>query len=205
MESLALNKSSLKTERDRLKTFQRFLPSLDLKRQQLMVEFKSAQRVLSATRREMEEQIALLEGLLALLGSTTMDLSGYVKVRAVELGKANVVGVRLPVLHGVEFSVEEYSTLAKPYWVDTLVEYLQKVSTLRIREQVDRERVARMDEAVRKITQRVNLFEKVLIPTAQKNIHRICIYLGDAERAAVVRSKIVKAKRQQKVSQLEQR
>ena len=205
MESLALNKSSLKTERDRLKTFQRFLPSLDLKRQQLMVEFKSAQRVLSATRREMEEQIALLEGLLALLGSTTMDLSGYVKVRAVELAKANVVGVRLPVLRGVEFSVEEYSTLAKPYWVDALVEYLQKVSTLRIREQVDRERVDRMDEAVRKITQRVNLFEKVLIPTAQKNIHRICIYLGDAERAAVVRSKIVKAKRQQKVSQLEQR
>ena len=205
MESLALNKSSLKTERDRLKTFQRFLPSLDLKRQQLMVEFKSAQKVLIATRREIEEQIASLEGLLALLGSTTMDLSGYVKVRAVELGKENVIGVRLPVLRGVEFGVEEYSTLAKPYWVDTLVEYLQKVSTLRIREQVDRERVARMDEAVRKITQRVNLFEKVLIPTAQKNIHRICIYLGDADRAAVVRSKIVKAKRQQKVRQLEHR
>lgn len=205
MESLALNKSSLKTERDRLKTFQRFLPSLDLKRQQLMVEFKSTQRVLAATRREIEEQIASLEGLLALLGSTTMDLSGYVKVRAVELGKENVIGVRLPVLRGVEFAVEEYSTLAKPYWVDTLVEYLQKVSRLRIREQIDRERVARMDEAVRKITQRVNLFEKVLIPTAQKNIHRICIYLGDADRAAVVRSKIVKAKRQQKVSELEHR
>ena len=77
------------------------------------------------------------------------------------------------------------------------------MSTLRIREQIDRERVARLDEAVRKITQRVNLFEKVLIPTTRDNIHRIRIHLADAERAAVVRSKIVKAKRQQKVRELE--
>ncbi len=205
METLSLNKSSLKVERDRLKTFQRFLPSLDLKRQQLMVEFKHAQRVLEATREEINELMASLEGLLELLGATTMDLSNYVKVRAVVIDEENMVGVRLPVLRDVECGVEEYSTLAKPFWVDTLVEYLQKMSTLRIREQVEQERVSRLDEAVRKITQRVNLFEKVLIPTAQKNIHRICIYLGDAERAGVVRSKLVKAKRQRKVSQLEHR
>jgi V/A-type H+-transporting ATPase subunit D len=60
-----------------------------------------------------------------------------------------------------------------------------------------------LGEAVRKITQRVNLFEKVLIPTTEKNILRIRIYLGDAERAAVVRSKIVKTKRQQKSSRRE--
>jgi len=200
MESLTLNKSSLKIERDRLRTFQRFLPSLDLKRQQLMVEFKKSQRTLKATQREMEEQIASLEGLLALLGSMTMELPNYVKVRSITVEEENVVGVKLPVLRDVEYGVEEYSTLARPFWVDTLVEYLQEMCKLRIREQVDRERVRQLDDAVRKITQRVNLFEKVLIPTAQKNIHRICIFLGDAERAAVVRSKIVKAKRQRKTS-----
>jgi len=200
MESLTLNKSSLKIERDRMRTYQRFLPSLDLKRQQLRVEFKKSQRVLKATQQEIEEQNTSLEGLLALLGSMTMELPNYVKVRSITIEEENVVGVKLPVLRGVEYGVEEYSTLAKPFWVDTLVEYLQKMSTLRIQEQVDRERVRQLDDAVRKITQRVNLFEKVLIPTAKKNIHRICIFLGDAERAAVVRSKIVKAKRQRKAS-----
>jgi V/A-type H+-transporting ATPase subunit D len=203
MGTLALNKSSLKTERDRLETYERFLPSLDLKRQQLLAEFKGAEAALAARRREIEELMTTLEGLRALLGSTTMDLSNYVRVRAVEVGEENVIGVRLPVLSRVEFHLEEYSTLAKPFWVDTLVEYLQKVSELRVREQVEEERVRRLDEAVRKITQRVNLFEKVLIPTARKNILRIRIYLGDAERAAVVRSKIVKVKRQQKASQRE--
>ena len=201
MARLALNKSSLKTERDRLATYRRFLPSLDLKRQQLLVELKNAERALAARRREIEEMIASLEGMLALVGASTMDLSGYVRVRAVELGEENVIGARLPVVSRTEFALEEYSTLAKPFWVDTLVEYLQKASTLRIHEQVEKERFRRLDEAVRKITQRVNLFEKVLIPTAEKNILRIRIYLGDAERAAVVRSKIVKAKRQQKATE----
>lgn len=201
MSTLALNKSSLKSERDRLKTFQRFLPSLDLKRRQLMVEFKNAERTLEVTRREVDEFAASLDGLLPLLGATAMDLSGYVKVRSVVIGEENVLGVRLPVLGDIEFGVEEYSTLAKPFWVDTLVDCVQQMSQLRIREQVHRERVTRLNEAVRRITQRVNLFEKVLIPAAQKNIHRIHIYMADAERAAVVRSKIVKAKHQREAKQ----
>jgi V/A-type H+-transporting ATPase subunit D len=44
------------------------------------------------------------------------------------------------------------------------------------------------------VTQRVNLFEKVLIPRARKSIQRIRVYLSDEERAAVVRSKIAKRK-----------
>lgn len=195
MGTLALNKSSLKTERDRLKTFQRFLPSLDLKRQQLMVEFKCAERTLETTRREIDKCVVSLEGLLPLLGATNMDLFGYVRVETVVIGEENILGIRLPVLQDIEFGVEEYSTLAKPFWVDTLIDSTRQMSALRIREQVHRERVTRLDDAVRLITQRVNLFEKVLIPTAQKNIHRIHIYMADAERAAVVRSKIVKAKR----------
>jgi V/A-type H+-transporting ATPase subunit D len=200
MGTLALNKSSLKTERDRLKTFQRFLPSLDLKRQQLMVEFKKAERALGATRREIDQFVASLEGLLSLLGATAMDLSGYLELRAVVIGEENVLGIRLPVLHDIEFGGQEYSTFAKPFWVDTLMDCVQQMSALRIREQIHWERVTRLNVAVRRITQRVNLFEKVLIPTARKSIHRIGIYLADAERAAVVRSKIVKAKHQREAS-----
>jgi V/A-type H+-transporting ATPase subunit D len=35
-----------------------------------------------------------------------------------------------------------------------------------------------------------------VIPTAKRNIQRIQIFLGDAERAAVVRSKLAKAKQE---------
>jgi V/A-type H+-transporting ATPase subunit D len=63
-----------------------------------------------------------------------------------------------------------------------------------VRHQVERRRLALLDEAVRTITQRFNLFDQVLIPRTRANIKRIQIFLADGERAAVVRAKIAKAK-----------
>ncbi|KPK62430.1 MAG: ATP synthase subunit D, partial [Gemmatimonas sp. SG8_38_2] len=60
--------------------------------------------------------------------------------------------------------------------------------------QVAAERVRILQRAERRITQRVNLFEKILIPRTQKNILRIQIWLGDMERAAVVQAKLAKAR-----------
>ena len=91
--------------------------------------------------------------------------------------------------------VAEYSMLAKPHWVDMLVEQLKQMVEQKTRIEVAAERVRLIEQAERKITQRVNLFDKILIPTAKKNIKKIQIYLADAERAAVVRSKITKRKR----------
>ncbi len=80
--------------------------------------------------------------------------------------------------------------------MDVFVERLKEMITKRLVVKISEERVAKLDLAVRRITQRVNLFEKVLIPTARNNIQRIRIFLGDAERSAIVRSKIAKAMHQ---------
>ena len=114
------------------------------------------------------------------------------------MGRENIVGVKLPILEDVQFAIFKYSMLAKPHWVDTLVDKLQQTAKLRIEVQVAAERVRELELAVRHITQRVNLFEKILIPTAKKNIQRIQIFLGDAERSAVVRSKLAKRINQKK-------
>ncbi len=92
--------------------------------------------------------------------------------------------------------------LAKPHWVDTLVEQLKQMAEQKTRVQVAAERVRLLEQAVRKTTQRVNLFEIILIPTAKKNIKKIQIYLADAERAMVVTSKITKNIRQKQVAAL---
>ena len=56
------------------------------------------------------------------------------------------------------------------------------------------EQLACIEEELRTVTQRVNLFEKVKIPGAQENIRRINIYIGDQQTNSVGRSKIAKAK-----------
>jgi V/A-type H+/Na+-transporting ATPase subunit D len=70
--------------------------------------------------------------------------------------------------------------------------------------QVAERRIAALDAALTKVTQRVNLFEKVLTPEAKENIRRILVYLGDAERAAVVGAKLAKRKREEEAAALAQ-
>jgi V/A-type H+/Na+-transporting ATPase subunit D len=195
MATIALSKSSLQQQRDRLRLFERFLPSLELKRQQLTAEYKKAVQVLAEAERGAEQASRSLPALLPILGSVRMELSGLVRIRRIDVAEEDVLGLRLPTLRAVEFDTAAYSLLATPFWLDDLVTCLQDVATYRLRVQVYRERVARMQGAVRRVTQRVNLFEKVLIPDAKRNIARIQIFLSDVERAAVVTSKIAKGKR----------
>jgi len=195
MTRLALNKASLAHEIRQLKTFERYLPSLDKKRRQLTAERTREQAAMEHTRGAMQDLRAAVAARLPMLANREIDLSALVRVKAIRLGEENVVGTRLPQLEGVEVQVRDYGYLARPHWVDSLVEELTRMLELQVRLAVEQRRATRLDTALRKVTQRVNLFEKVLIPRARDNIRRIRIYLGDAERAAVVRSKIAKRKR----------
>ena len=197
MARLQLNKSSLARETRSLRTYEKFLPSLDLKRQQLMAERAAAERTLAQTRSRMERRRERVGEQFSMLANMDIDLTDMVTVREVELGAENVVGTRLPTLQVVHVEERPYALLAKPHWVDPVIAALREMLELRVREQVEVERLRLLDEAVSTITQRVNLFDKVLIPRAREHIKRIRIYLSDEEMAAVVRSKIAKRKRQE--------
>jgi V/A-type H+-transporting ATPase subunit D len=195
MARLALNKASLSKQTRQLNTFERFLPSLDLKRRQLMAERARERTAMARTRQASEELRETVAAQIPMLANREIDLSDLVKVKAVRLGERNVVGTRLPTLEGIDVQVREYGYLTKPHWVDRLVDELTRMLELQVQLAVQERRAALLEEAVRRVTQRVNLFEKVLIPRARANIKKIKIYLGDAERAAVVRSKLAKRKR----------
>lgn len=195
MAAIALSKSALQQQRNKLQLFQRFLPSLELKRQQLTAESKKALQVLAEAEKGADQASHSLTALLPILGSSSMKLSGLIRVQRVDVAEEDVLGLHLPTLRAVEFVTADYSLLATPFWMDALVTCLKDVVTYRIRLQVYRQRVTRLQGAVRRLAQRVNLFEKVLIPGAKQNIARIQIFLSDIARAAVVTSKIAKAKR----------
>jgi V/A-type H+-transporting ATPase subunit D len=194
MAKLKLSKSALQQERNQLKLYQRTLPSLDLKRRQLTVELAKARRELTEAEQAVDELESRIGEQLPMLANPDIQVSGLVAMTDFELGEENVVGVRLPVLERIHCTVADYSLLAKPAWVDVLVERLKDAAEQRTRVQVAAERVRILAHQEKRVTQRVNLFDKILIPTARRNIQRIQIYLGDAERAAVVRSKLAKAK-----------
>jgi V/A-type H+-transporting ATPase subunit D len=195
MARTSLSKSALSAQSRNLKTYERFLPSLDLKRKQLMAERNKSLEVEQDIVREMAELRRQVEKQLPMLANQNYRLKDVAVLRGVTVEQENLLGTTLPRLTGVDIQTLEYGYLTKPHWVDVLIELMSRMLELHATLAIQRRRNQLLDQAVRKVTQRVNLFDKVLIPRTRQQIRTIRIHLADAERAAVVRSKIAKAKR----------
>ncbi|PPC89287.1 MAG: V-type ATP synthase subunit D [Methylobacter sp.] len=195
MTRQSFSKAALHKEVAQLKRYQQFLPSLDLKRQQLIGQrYKVAARVA-----ELEQEIARQRQFVAenlpMMADQRITLEGLVSVSAIEIGHENNAGVNLPVLKRLDIASKPYSPYAKPHWVDQAVAYVKRMLELKIRLSVEQRRLEILQAAVKKVTQRVNFFDKIMIPRARQTIKKISIFLSDSERAGVVRAKITKQKR----------
>jgi V/A-type H+-transporting ATPase subunit D len=200
MARLSLTKASLTKQKRLLDTFKEVLPSLDLKRRQLSAERGKAKQLLAET----QAKLAAIEPEIAkeipMLSNELVDLQDVVKVTGVDLVEENVMGTRLPKINGVKIQVLDYALLGKPFWVDRLVELLKIALETQMQMQVARRRLELLNQAERTVTQRFNLFDKVLIPKTKANIKKIQIYLADAERAGVINSKLAKGKKEKEVA-----
>ncbi|MBE0468325.1 MAG: V-type ATP synthase subunit D [Methyloprofundus sp.] len=200
MARLAYSKSSLSKIGAQLKRYKKFLPSLDLKRQQLAAERKKAQLRLQQTELDIAQCYQQTAAMLPMLADKSIHMTDLVKLTQVEIGEENIVGVYVPILDKMVIEVRPYSLFTEPHWVDQLVVQLKVMMELKIRQQIDTQRVEILGQALKKVTQRVNLFDKVLIPQAQQDMRKIRIYLSDMDTAGVVRAKSTKQKRLREAS-----
>ncbi|CAK6692479.1 V-type ATP synthase subunit D [Synechococcus sp. CBW1107] len=200
MSRLSLTKASLSRQKGLLKTYHDVLPSLDLKRRQLSAEREAARHQLE----EAQTRAAAIEAEVGkscpMLAHERIDLSDLVTITAVHQQEENLMGTRLPKLQGVDFRVTDYGLLSRPFWVDAVVGWLQEALRNQLQLQVAEQRLELLRQAERKVTQRFNLFDRVLIPRTRSNIRQITIYLADAERAGVVNSKIAKRKKERDIA-----
>jgi V/A-type H+-transporting ATPase subunit D len=200
MARLSLTKASLTKQKKQLKAFEEVLPSLDLKRRQLSAERSKAKQMLAQTQKKLADLEGAIARELPMLSNQSVDLTDIVKVTGVDLVEENIVGTRLPKVNQVQIQVRDYALLGKPFWVDRLVELLKLALETQIGVQVFQQRVELLAQAERVVTQRFNLFDKVLIPKTKTNIKKIQIYLADAERAGVINSKLAKRKKEQQLA-----
>jgi len=192
------SKAALHKETAQLKRYQQFVPSLELKRQQLIAEsYKAAARV-KQTERQIQTLYRLVGEQLPMLADERIGLEDLVTVSNVHVGDENIVGVHVPVLIGVDVDIKAYSCYAKPHWVDSAVIVIKQMLEFKLALKINQRRLQILQAAVKKVSQRVNFFDKILIPRAKKNIYKISIFLSDSERAGVIRAKIIKQKRAHK-------
>ncbi len=192
MAKIKLTKNELKTQREALKRFVRYLPTLILKKQQLQMEIRKVEN-LQRKRREARELInqEILQW-VELFGEE-VGLEKLVKIGSLQTEPGNIAGVDIPVFKEINFEDISYDLFKLPLWVDTATQKMEQLTALDAEIKILQEQVDLLGEELRITSQRVNLFEKVKIPETRENIRMIQIYLGDQQTAAVVRGKMAKS------------
>ncbi len=199
MAKVRLTKNELKKQKDELKRFKRYLPTLQLKKQQLQMVIRRVEKEARDLKREQQKLQDTLDDWISVFGENRVlenhqGLRDLVVVKKVVRETGNIAGVAIPVFSSIEFEDIHYDLLAYPIWVDRAVEVLKELGEFDARIRTLEEQIRLLQIELRTTSQRVNLFEKVKIPDAQKNIRMIQIYLGDQQTAEVVRGKISKNK-----------
>ena len=196
MGKIKLTKTELKKQRDELKQFMRFLPTLQLKKQQLQLEMRLCLERIAENEKREQESRKNLASWLSLFGSPDVpaNVADVLRVENIRTGVMNIAGVEVPVYEGVDFDLAAYDLFEEEPWLDDAVEAVERIVEFQSERDVIRRQYDRIAQELRITTQRVNLFEKVKIPEAKENIRLINIAIGDADTSAVVRSKIVKRK-----------
>ena len=194
MAKFKLTKTELKAQTDALKRFQRFLPMLQLKKQQLQGEIAGIVAKAEATKAKEREVRAGLDRWVGLLATDESMVASLVKVKSVNTGSANIAGVTIPTFESIETEVKAVDAWSTPAWVDSAVETTTQVLSLQCERAIYEEQRLLVSEELQKTSQRVNLFEKVKIPECKETIRVIKIALGDEQTAGVTRGKIAKGR-----------
>ena len=197
--AIKLTKNEQKVQKDLLKQYQRYLPTLQLKKQQLQQVIMTTRAELAQKEAERVQMIGNLDDWVAVFAENAIfdedkSIDTLVQPETVICRNENIAGVTVPKFEELKFKDVEYDVDDYPLWVDTALVKLREIARLDALVSTLRKQEALLEKELRSTSQRVNLFEKVKIPEAKENIREIGVYLGDQQTAAVVRGKISKKK-----------
>ena len=194
MAKIKLTKNELKVQKDALKMYRRYLPTLTLKKQQLQSEIRTIEAKAKAVRKAKADLERGFRDWIAVFSEKDAFPEGIITVSNIRKGKGNIAGVDIPVFEGADFSRGDYDLYDTPLWVDIAANHMERAISLDLEAEVLDEQVRLLEAELMSTSQRVNLFEKVKIPETEANIKKIAIYMADQQVSAVVRSKISKRK-----------
>src|SRR6266568_3783145 len=130
--TLKLTKNELRKEQTRLTQFQRYLPTLQLKKAMLQFEVSLAQMEISRLVEEMRlVRLQVEEFTPFLLEKVSVNLLSYADVIHVKKRYENIAGVEIPIFDSIVFRDADYSLFDTPAWTDQATEVLREFATAR--------------------------------------------------------------------------
>ena len=166
----------------------RAVPTLDLRRRQLTMELLAWEERLAEAKAERDALAACMET------CPHPEIERIVSLEGVKTKEVSIAGVMLLELDTARISVKTYSLLMTPPSFDAFVEMKSRLIEETERVRIMERSLDLLSEELAVTTQRINLFEKRLIPRFQEGIRYIRGRLEDSERSSVIVAKIAQSR-----------
>ncbi|HPV49222.1 MAG TPA: V-type ATP synthase subunit D [Smithellaceae bacterium] len=191
-QRIKLNKVSLREQKQKMALYQRFLPALEARKQQFLMQLGVVRKDI----RKQEDALAQLMADMALWAPLIRDMEGLLKsfltIRQIRVALHNVAGLKIPLFEEVVFEDPSYSVFATSYSFEIVLERLREAIRRREKLKILLEQERILADGFRKTSQRINLYEQRLIPECREALRKIAVYLQDQQAAAVGVAKVAK-------------
>lgn len=189
---IRLNKVSLREQKQKMAMYERFLPALEARKQQLIMQLAMIRANILKERELMEAMLEEMSSWASIYWDVERVLRFYVVIREIRCASRNIAGLKMREFKEIIFDEPGYSLFATPYSFDVVLERTREAISLRERIKILEEQEEILLDGFRKTSQRINLYEKRLIPECREAIRRISVYLQDQQAAAVGVAKVAK-------------
>ncbi|MBN1638599.1 MAG: V-type ATP synthase subunit D [Ignavibacteriales bacterium] len=187
------NKTSLHEINKQLNVRIRALPTLKNKESALRMEVKRAKDKTIELNELFAREVNAYENLTRLWSEFDINL---IEIEDVELSYKKIAGVSTPILENVIFKIKAFSLFNTPSWFLQGIEIIKKILRIAYEREVYKMKMKILEQARRKTTQKVNLYEKVQIPGYEDAIRKIKRFMEDEENLSKSSQKILKSRTQ---------
>lgn len=188
------NKTTIQELRKQLSVRQKALPILQNKETALRKEVKDRQIQYQKVKDQKEKLLKLVQSQYGLW----KEFPGFLFIEKADVIHKKVIGVKIPTLNDVEFRMADYSWWHYPAWFPTGIMLLKKALILDITAELLIDQIKILDQARKKTTQKVNLYEKVQIPEMEEAILKIKRFLEDKDNISKAAQKIIKRRKERR-------
>ena len=188
------NKTALHSLNKQLKIRLKALPTLKNKEAALRLEVKKAKDQTLDLEQQLQIKMRAQEISAGLWNEFLPEL---IKIENISISSKKIAGVSIPVMEKIIFEEKDFSLFSKPDWFPEGISFVKELTNIVTEREFYARKMALLDQARKKTTQKVNLYEKVQIPGYEDAIRKIKRFLEDEENLSKSAQKIVK-KRQQK-------
>ena len=182
------NKTTIQQFKRQLAIRQKALPILKNKETALRLEVVKLSKELEKLDKKKQKLEARLENYRGFWA----EFPEIVSVDKIERYSKKVIGVKIPEIKTIEFKLADVSWWNLPAWIPGGIAIIKEAIRLKLETNILEEQIKTLENARKKTTQKVNLYEKVQIPEYEDAIMKIKRFLEDKENISKAAQKIVK-------------